>query len=63
MTPWTNPNGKMMRNGKVGNSSELLTAAQQQQIDAHCRAELAKLGSDFPYDTLFALPRLEPAIA
>lgn len=56
LTPWSNPNGKMMRKGKVGNSSELLTPAQQQKIDNHCRAELAKLGSDFPYDALFSLP-------
>lgn len=56
LTPWSNPKGKMMRQGKVGNSGELLTAAQQQRIDAYCRAELAKLGSDFPYDTLFAAP-------
>lgn len=56
LTPWSNPNGKMMRQGKVGNSGELLTPAQQQRIDTYCRAELAKLGSDFPYDTLFAVP-------
>jgi hypothetical protein len=62
-TPWSNPNGRMMRNGKTGNASELLTLAQQQRIDDYCQAELKKLGSDFPYDTLFALPRLEPAIA
>lgn len=62
-TPWSNPNGKMMRQGKVGNSSELLTLAQQERIDTHCRAELAKLGSDFPYDTLFALSSSQQAIA
>lgn len=63
LTPWSNANGKMMRQGKAGNSSELLTLAQQQKIDNHCRMELAKLGSDFPYDALFALPSPQLAIA
>ncbi len=56
LSPWSNPQGTMMRKGKVGNSSELLTPAQQQRIDAYCSADLIKLGSDFPYDSLFALP-------
>ncbi len=63
LTPWSNPNGKMMRKGEAGNSSELLTLAQQQKIDDHCRAELAKLGSDFPYDALFGLPSPQLATA
>ena len=63
LTPWSNPKGEMMRQGKVGNSSELLTLAQQQKIDDHCRAELAKLGSDFPYDALFGLPSPQLATA
>ena len=29
--------------------------AQQQQIDDHCRAELKRLGCDFPYDAAFGL--------
>ncbi len=52
VTPW----GKdrvMMRRGASGGSSELLTPEQQRRIDDHCRAELARLGSDFPYDAVF----------
>lgn len=45
---------KMMREGKPGNSKELLTQAQQERIDQHCKQELARLGSDFPYDDYFA---------
>jgi hypothetical protein len=40
----------MMRKGEEGRSSELLTPAQQAQIDASCRAELQRAGSDLPYD-------------
>jgi hypothetical protein len=41
--------GAMMRNGKEGGASELLTPERQRQIDAHFIAELERLGSDFPY--------------
>jgi hypothetical protein len=40
----------MMRKGRQGGASELLTPAQQAQIDASCRAELRRAGSDLPYD-------------
>ena len=43
----------LIRNGKSGNSAELLTQAQQDAIDDHMRAELRRVGSDFPYDDLF----------
>jgi hypothetical protein len=42
--------GAMIRKGSQGGSSELLTPAQQREIDAHFLAELRALGSDFPYD-------------
>ena len=45
--PWGDM--EMMRQGKTGNSRELLSIEQQQGIDAWCRAELRRLGSDFPY--------------
>lgn len=44
---------KMMREGKSGNSQELLSREQQQRIDRHFKAELTTLGSDFPYDEYF----------
>jgi hypothetical protein len=45
---WRKP-GVMIRKGSQGGSSELLTPAQQQRIDEYFIAELARLGSDFPY--------------
>ncbi len=47
--PWKAP-GPMIRKGRQGGSSELLTPAQQREIDAYCMAELKRLGSDFPYE-------------
>lgn len=55
MVPWAKPRGAMMRRGQHGGSDELLTQVQQQQIDDHCRAELKRLGCDFPYDAAFGL--------
>jgi hypothetical protein len=49
MIPWHSA-GAMIRTGRQGGSSELITAAQQREIDTHCRRELQSLGSDFPYD-------------
>ena len=43
----------MMRSGKIGQSSELLSAAQQAEVDQLFRARLKELNSDFPYDELF----------
>ena len=54
LTPWATRKGSMIRKGKAGGSSELLTPAQQERVDDACRAELARLGSDFPYDEVFA---------
>jgi Sulfotransferase domain len=48
MSPWREA-GAMIRKGRQGDSSELLTPAQQREIDAHFQAELRALGSDFPY--------------
>lgn len=45
--------GVMIRRGEAGDSGELLTSAEQQRIDAHFRAELARLGCDFDYDGAF----------
>jgi hypothetical protein len=52
MVPWAKE-GAMVRRGTSGGSGELLTAEQQQRIDDHCRAELRRLGCDFPYDAVF----------
>jgi hypothetical protein len=48
VVPWIDV-GPMIRKGKQGASSELLTAQQQRQIDEYFMAELKRLGSDFPY--------------
>jgi hypothetical protein len=52
IVPW-GKEGAMMRRGQSGGSGELLTPEQQQRIDEHCRAELKRLGCDFPYDAVF----------
>ena len=52
VVPW-GKEGAMMRRGQSGGSSELLTPEQQQRIDEHCRAELLRLGCDFPYEAVF----------
>jgi hypothetical protein len=54
--PWASQKGAMMRRGERGKSSELLSPAEQQRIDDYWRAQLANLGSDFPYDHAFAKP-------
>jgi Sulfotransferase domain len=48
LVPWRKP-GSMIRTGKQGGSSEMLSIARQRQIDQHFMAELERLGSDFPY--------------
>jgi len=44
---------RMVRRGVSGGSDELLTRAQQAEIDRVCQAGLVALGSDFPYATQF----------
>ncbi len=52
-SPWTSGAGAMMRRGERGRSGELISAADQRRIDDYWRAELERLGSDFPYDDAF----------
>ncbi len=47
--PWGS-DFKMMRTGKAGNSSELISREQQIKIDKHFIQELKEIGSDFPYE-------------
>jgi hypothetical protein len=49
MIPWRAAS-TMMRKGQQGCSGELLSAKQQRELDAHCMAELKRLGSDLPYE-------------
>ena len=51
--PWANAKGAMMRRGTSGGSAELITTEQQRRIDDHWRAELGRVGCDFPYDAEF----------
>ena len=53
LTPWSLKEGKMIRSGKCGNSSELLSLEQQMFIDNYCKDELQKLRCDFPYDEIW----------
>ncbi len=48
-------NPVMIRTGKRGAASELLTREQQAQIDCRMRAELQQRGCDFPYDAAFTV--------
>jgi hypothetical protein len=52
--PWVRSEGVMVRRGQRGASGELLSAEQQRRIDDYWRAELERLGCDFPYDQAFA---------
>jgi len=54
-SPWSSARGAMMRRGERGVSGELLSAADQRRIDDYWRAELRRIGCDFPYDTEFTL--------
>ncbi|MEZ4320761.1 MAG: sulfotransferase domain-containing protein [Myxococcota bacterium] len=42
----------MIREGRTGSASSVLTGSQRDDIDRVCREALAALGSDFPYDTV-----------
>jgi len=55
-SPWGSSAGSMMRRGERGKSGELIGPADQRRIDDYWRAELARLGSDFPYDEAFGAP-------
>jgi len=52
---WEEGHVPLVREGKSGNSKELLSLEQQQQIDAFCLRELERIGSDFPYREKFDL--------
>jgi hypothetical protein len=52
--PWAVRGGSMVRSGRRGGAAELLSTTQRRQIDAHFRAQLERLGCDFPYDKVFA---------
>lgn len=45
----------LIREGKTGSAKQLLTTAQQAQVDAHCLGEFARLGSSFPYAEKFTV--------
>ena len=54
IVPWSSPEGSLIRRGAGGGSGELLSPALRRRLDDHFRAELVRLGSDFPYDESFA---------
>jgi hypothetical protein len=53
--PWSNARGSMIRRGERGASGEMISAAEQARIDDYWRAELERLGCDFPYDRAFGV--------
>jgi hypothetical protein len=44
----------IIRKGKTGSGSDLFSEEQLARVDSFCKAELKRLGSDFPYDEIFA---------
>ena len=50
--PWSSSGVSMVRNAG-SRPSELMTPALGQRIDAHFRAELKRLGCDFPYEATY----------
>lgn len=44
----------IVRQGKTGTGSTLFTKEKLARVDAFCKSELKRLGSDFPYDEMFA---------
>lgn len=63
-SPWSSSRGAMMRRGERGSAGELLSAADQRRIDDYWRAELTRIGCDFPYDAEFtAAPPAEQSAA
>ena len=66
LSPWAASTRWMMRRGESGGSSELLSVEQQHVIDDHCRADLRRRGSDFPYDEVLGAASpvpMQPAVA
>ena len=61
--PWAKAKGSMMRRGESGASAELITPEQQRRIDDYWRAELTRIGCDFPYDAVFSTPAREASRA
>jgi hypothetical protein len=61
--PWGKPGGAMVRRGERGSATELLSEADQRRIDDYWRAELGRLGSDFPYDSAFGAGADDRALA
>jgi hypothetical protein len=59
--PWAKFRGAMVRRGERGSAGELLSPAEQRRIDEYWRAELARLGCDFPYDEIYGAGREAPA--
>ena len=55
---WSSSRGAMMRRGERGSSGELLSASDQRRIDDYWRAELTRIGCDFPYDVEFTVAPL-----
>lgn len=51
--PLVRRRAKMIRRGRSKGSGELLDEDARAEIDRFCRAELLRLGSDFPYDEMF----------
>lgn len=56
ITPFSSAKRVLIRSGVSGGSSELLNPTQQAMLDDHFRADLERLGSDFPFDVAWRSP-------
>lgn len=50
---WTDPEGKIIRKGAVGDGQKLFSPDALARLDRRMAEGLARLGSDFPYDTTY----------
>lgn len=52
---WTDPEGKIIRKGTVGDGQSLFSPESLAWFDQQMATGLARLGSDFPYDDIYGL--------
>ena len=52
---WESGYVPLIRKGKMGSAKELLSPAQQAQVDAFCLNEFERMGSTFPYAKKFTV--------
>lgn len=54
MPAWGDERVPLVREGKTGSAKQVFTDEQRARIDAHCQAELDRIGSNFPYAATYS---------